>query len=292
MIERLKKLAGLLGLAGLSVLANASNQVLVPSDSYNDYLRLVGDRDPVTITDFSGPGTGRAVVEMILIHQALAEAEVNLDIEFVPADSSSEIMDALTEGRAIAAGNSYWLRELTPHFQSLHISTAVLSRGEFEVGFYVHPDAVVYGEDSVSTLRQISTRQWMEDWAKLEETGFEALVHWDSWPSQVADVRSGEISFLIAPFQQGEDMLLELDDRTLAPVPGIKLGLAGSRHMAVSREHPNGALFNSALQLGLLRLKEQGIVERAYIDAGFLQPAVDDWYRISISDNHSDWRIN
>lgn len=283
---------GLVGLVSLSVLASAGNQVLVPSDRYDDYQRFVGDRDPLTITDFSGPGAGRAVVEMILIQQALAEAEVNLDIEFVPTDSSAEIMAALTEGRAIAAGNSYWLGELTPHFGSVYISTAVLSRGEFEVGFYVHPDAVVYGDEPVSTLRQISTRQWMEDWAQLEETGFEALVHWDSWQSQVADVRSGKISFLIAPFQQGEDMLLELDDRTLAPVPGIKLGLAGSRHMAVSREHPNGSLFNSALQLGLLRLKEQGVVEQAYVDAGFLKPAVDDWYRISIPDSNTDWRVN
>ncbi|MEX1056687.1 MAG: hypothetical protein WED11_03050, partial [Natronospirillum sp.] len=125
-----------------------------------------------------------------------------------------------------------------------------------------------------------------------EETGFEALVHWDSWSSQVRAVRSGDISFLIAPFQSGDDMMLELDNRLLAPVPGVKVGLAGSRHMAVSRTHAEGRFFNAALQLGLLRLKEQGVVEQAYIDAGFIQPKVADWYRIRVAETHPDWQVN
>lgn len=80
-------------------------------------------------------------------------------------------------------------------------------------------------------------------------------------------------------------------NRQLAPVPGIKLGLQGSRHLAVSRHHPNGAFFNSALQLGLLRLKEQDRTEQAYIDAGFLQPEVAGWYRIEVGRSHGDWQF-
>lgn len=265
-------------------------QVLVPPDAYEGYQRFLGDRDPLTITEFSGPGSSRQVVEMILMHQAMAAAEVSIPFEFVPEPDADAIMQALVDGTAVASGTSYWLAELTPKYQSLQISTALLGRGEFDVGLYVHPDAVA-GIGSSATLRQISTREWQADWARLEKTGFEALVHWNSWANQVAAVRSGEVSFLIAPFQSGDDMMLELDGKMLAPVPGIKLGLAGSRHMAVSRQHAEGAFFNSALQLGLLRLKERGVVNQAYIEVGFLQPQVADWYRIPVAEKFPDWEI-
>ena len=282
----------LAGLCQLSLPAqSADNTVVVPPDAYSDYQRMVGDRDPLTIRDFSGPHSSREVVEMILLQQALPAAEVDLPVRFMPVGSSDAMIDALRSGRAVAAGTSFWLGELTPLHEDVRISTSIISRGQFEVGFYVHPDSVVLGDDSVSAMRQISTRDWQRGWRQLEDTGFEALVHWDAWPSQVAAVRSGEASFLIAPFQPNEHMMLELEDRQLAPVPGIKLGLQGSRHLAVSRHHANGAFFNSALQLGLLRLKEQGRTEQAYIDAGFLQPEVAGWYRIDVGGSHGDWQF-
>lgn len=282
----------LLCLLHLPVLAQANDYiVVVPSEAYGAYQRMVGDRDPVTINDFSGSHSSREVVEMILMQQALAAAEVVLPVRFMPVDSSDIMIQALRDGSAVAAGTSFWLGELTPLHEDVRISTSLISRGQYEVGFYVHPDSVVLGDESVSALRQISTRQWQQDWQRLEETGFEALIHWDAWPSQVAAVRSGEISFLIAPFQPNEHMMLELDDRQLAPVPGVKLGLQGSRHLAVSRHHPDGAFFNSALQLGLLRLKEEGRTEQAYIDAGFLHPQVADWYRIDVGSRHADWQF-
>ncbi len=289
---RLPLLALLLALIPLSASAQATeNTVVVPPDAYTDYHNMLGGRDPLDIEAFSGPHASREVVEMILLRQALAAAEVDLPVQFRPVSSSDAMIRALRSGEAVAVGTSFWLGELTPLHEDIRISTSMISRGQFEVGFYVHPDSVVLGDENVSSLRQISTREWQQDWQRLEETGFEALVHWDAWPSQVAAVRSGEVSFLIAPFQPNEHMMLELDDRQLAPVPGIKLGLQGSRHLAVSRHHPNGAFFNSALQLGLLRLKEQGRTEQAYIDAGFLQPQVADWYRIDVGRSHGDWQF-
>lgn len=45
--------------------------VLVPPDVWKDYQTLVNGRDPLTITEFSGPGRRRDVVEVILLQQAL-----------------------------------------------------------------------------------------------------------------------------------------------------------------------------------------------------------------------------
>ncbi|MFC3851814.1 hypothetical protein ACFOSD_04105 [Salinispirillum marinum] len=270
----------------------ADNVVLVSSNAFQDYERFLNGRDPVSITDFSGPYSRRDVVEMVLVKQALHLSGVAVPFTFAAEDDPDRIIEALRDGSALAAGNTFWLDHLTPHYDELRITTALINRGEFEVGFYVHPDAVVRENSDLRSRRQISTAQWKQDWDSLHSLGFDALLHWDTWPDQVNAVMTGDISFLLAPFQNGDDMVLQLGENRLVPIPGIKLGLIGSRHMAVSRAHPDGALFNSALQLGLLRLKREDRIRQAYLDSGFLHPGVTDWVLINAPGTNTAWQVN
>lgn len=270
----------------------ANNLVLVSSNAFQDYERFLNGRDPVSITDFSGPHARRDVVEMVLVQQALHLSGVHIPFTFAAEDNPDRIIAALRQGSALAAGNTFWLDHLTPHHDELRITTALVNRGEFEVGFYVHPDAVVRENSDLRSRRQISTAQWKRDWDSLHALGFDALLHWDTWPEQVDAVMSGQLSFLLAPFQNNDDMVLQLGEHSLVPIPGIKLGLIGSRHMAVSRAHPDGALFNSALQLGLLRLKNEDRIRQAYLNSGFLHAGVTDWVLINAPGSTSAWKIN
>lgn len=269
-------------------ISSEHNRILVSSAALADYHRFVADRDPLRITEFSG--SRRDVVEMVLLQQALALSGVHIAIQFEVENDPGQILQQLRQGSALAAGSTFWLDHLTPYHDDLRISTALVSRGEFEVGFYVHPDAVARENTDLRSLRSISTAQWKADWDTLQSIGFDALLHWDTWPAQVDAVMAGEVSFLLAPFASNEDMTLHLNDHTLVPIPGIKLGLIGSRHMAVSRAHPESALFNSALQLGLLRLKREGVVRQAYEESGFLHPAVGDWVLINAPGSSAAWR--
>ncbi|WLD58000.1 hypothetical protein NFC81_14985 [Salinispirillum sp. LH 10-3-1] len=280
----------------LSTAAANNNTILVPPDVLRDYRILVGDRDPLTITDYSGPGSRRDVVELILMQQAIAAAGVHFDLTFVEEADYAATLNALSNGSALASGTSAWLNDLSPRHQDIYITTALIGRGEFEAGFYVHPDNLTAltasNTQDVQQLTGISSRHWQADWNTLSGLQLDALLHSDTWPGMVDAVMNGGADFLLAPFQTSEAMQLSVDSGVLVPIPGIKLGLVGSRHMAISRRHAEGPFFNSVVHLGLLRLKKSGTVRQAYIDAGFLHPDVEDWTLITVEGGGSAWSMN
>lgn len=192
----------------------------------------------------------------------------------------------MSEGTAIASATSAWLNDLTSRWEELYITTAVIERGQFEAGFYTLADnseAMNARTDAeLRRLKAISSRNWVIDWETLNAFGAEELTHADTWGEMVEAVFSGQQDYLLAPFQQTERMQLQLEAGTLVPIPGVKIGLAGTRHFAISRAHPEGSYFNSSLHLGLMRLKKAGIVTRAYKDAGFINREVDDWRAVEV----------
>lgn len=277
----------------LSQAGESEHTLLVPSDVLADYHRWLGDRDPLTIENFSGPGARRDVVEVALVQQAIDASGASFDLRLEPEDRYDVILERLVDGTALATGTSAWLDDLMPRFRDIHITTALIGRGQFEAGFYVHPDNPVVqsvsDQSDLSALVGISSRAWQADWDTLSELDLHDLIHVDHWNDMVDAVVSHQADFLLAPFQATEGMVLSAGDAELVPIEGLKLGLVGSRHMAISRSHPDGGFFNSALQLGLLRLKEAGRVDQAYADAGFYHPEVEDWTLITVKGGASRW---
>lgn len=286
-MKSIKQLTTALGLAaclGMATLAQATMlaPVGVPDDVLADYRQLVGDRDPLTITDFSGPGSRRDVVEVILLQQAIAASGADIRVQLVTANFP-ESLEQVKRGELVALANSVWRNELTASWDELYITTALISRGEFEAGFYTSPSnrnaLAATNLDAVKQLSGVSSRSWTVDWDTLTGIDFARPVrHADSWGEMVELVSSGQVDFLLAPFQPTDGMVLDLgNNQRLVPIPNVKIGLAGSRHMAVSRRHADGNLFNAALHLGLLRLKREGIVLKAYQDSGFINRNASDW---------------
>lgn len=255
--------------------------VLVPPDVWSDYERLVDGRDPLSIRDYSGPGSRRDVVEVILLQQALARAGSRYELSFQVEADYSATLDALVRGAAVASATSAWLSDLIPIWNDIFITTAVIERGQFEAGFYTAPGnrqaLTAQNDEALRALRAVSSRYWEIDWETLNAFGAQQLTHAQNWGQMVEAVLSGEQDYLLAPFQQTENLALNLSEGTLMPIPGVKIGLAGTRHFAISRAHPAGRDFNTALHLGLLRLKKDGTVQRAYEDAGFINTEVANW---------------
>lgn len=96
----------------------------------------------------------------------------------------------------------------------------------------------------------------------------------------VRNVDQKRSDFLLAPFQPTKDMLLSVGDTLLKPIPGMKVGLVGSRHFAVSKHHPLGKAIFEALTKGLRILRSNGIIEKAYRESGFFNQTAMGWKRI------------
>ena len=78
------------------------------------------------------------------------------------------------------------------------------------------------------------------------------------------------VDFIMMPFHASISEIYKLDNIELKSVPDIALLLNDSRHFVVSKKHPLGREVFKALSDGLRQLREDGQIEKAYKEAGFM----------------------
>ncbi len=258
--------------------------IVLPTDVKADYEDYINGRDPLTITDYSGVGARRDVVEVVLIQQALHLGGIDWPIRFISADSHARIIKQILSGRAVLGGNSIWLDLLTDSKELLYVSDAIIENGQFEAGLYtIESNRVALKSRSLEEIRDliaVSSKAWTQDWQTLNTMKMKKLINTVKWSSMVKMVNIGRADFLLAPFQPTQDMSFEPVGVKLVPIPNIKISLFGTRHFAVSRRHPDGSRISKALDAGIAILKERGMVTQAYEDSGFFNIRVKDWKRL------------
>jgi len=257
--------------------------IVIPSDVKRDYDLFLDGRDPLDIKEFSGLGSRRDVVEVILLQQALVLGGLTDSIRFIVASSHARIIKQVHSGSAIMSGNSIWY-DLLNDRDLLYVSEAVIEKGQFEAGLYTilenQKALSVKSLKDVRELTAVSSKAWIIDWQTLNSMEMSSLINTVKWSSMVKMVGKGRADFLLAPFQPSTDLSFSPEGIHLIPVPNVKIGLQGTRHFAVSKRHPKGKEAIKALDAGILLLKEQGIVEKAYRDSGFFNKEVKDWKKI------------
>ncbi|MDD4732589.1 MAG: hypothetical protein PHX58_11715 [Desulfovibrio sp.] len=252
----------------------------VPPDVLQDYERFLKGRDPLQITDFSGPHSRRDVVEVILAQQALDRGGYTGEVELLRAPSYRRMLSELERGRAGLTGNTVWQRDLQNLHPAVLASEQLIADGRFQAGFYVTSDntralAVRMAHD-FQTLRGVTSQDWKPDWAALNSL-CPNVLHVNTWEDMLRVLARGRADVTLAPFSAAPDLGLQTQELRLVPIPGIKIVLQGSRHLAVSGTHPHGPQVLRALNRGLRILKQEGVVERAYRQCGFHNPAVAHW---------------
>lgn len=257
----------------------------VPTDVLRDYYAFMSGRDPAHVNDYSGPHSRRDVVEVLLTQQALALGGISAIIDFVPVPSYLRLRAEIQEGTIALSGTSMWMTDLVKDKSDFFISDATIADGEFEAGIYVSPNNTralsATTLERIQLLSAVSSRAWTPDWLTLKSLGLRDLQHVASWKTMVRMVAHERVDFLLAPFQPGQEMLLQVGKLSLTPIRGVKVGLRGSRHLAVSRRTPQCKKIFDALQKGLSILRERGTLKKAYEQSGFYSPNVKDWKRIN-----------
>lgn len=272
-------------LTGLAVSSQAQQPaeplpVAVPVDVIEDYERFLGPRDPLAISDFSGPFSRRDVVELILLQQALHLGGFGWPLTFIPETSYRRVIRQMAAGQLISTGASKWHLDLASAGDALLISDALVENGEFIVGIYTlatHRHIQQAEADQLRQWRIISNQHWRADVHTLQALGFRRITYGGDWPSMVRMLDAGRGELVLAPFPNRDDLSIEVNGSRLLPVEHIRVAISGSRHWAVSRKHPQGPAFFAALQRGLAQLRLQGVVERAYRQSGFFNAQTDQW---------------
>lgn len=255
--------------------------ITVDQDVYRDVMTFLDGRNPLQVFDFDSPHARRDVVDFVLIQQAVALGGIELDIRYVPGNYDARNIRSIANGMLLIGLDSFWYHELIKMQEQVFISQPLIRCGEYMAGLYtskINERAMsARNVEQVQQLSFVSNSAWAADWHTLTALQPKELVDEPSWSSQAKLVSRGWIDVMLAPFLRGNQFRFTGSGYDIVAIPGIKMMLHDSRHVAVSRMHPDGQIVFTALEHGLTQLRSQGLIEQAYRQAGFFNDAVADW---------------
>lgn len=255
-------------------------------NNYEAYLAFLDGRDPIKVSDFSGPHTRRSVVELVLLQQALKAGGLDTPVSFFFSPNYVRMINLVQTGDFVVAGNTAWHTDTNHLKEKLHFSPPVIRRGEYEAGIY----ALATNRKALASVRSlkdlqnhsiVSNKHWKVDWRTLNELGMTKLYNAPVWETIVGMVIGGRVDFILSPFSTEPDLSVTYQGAKLLPVPNLKIGLLGTRHYIVSQAHPNGELVFQALKQGLSQMRQDGRIVKAFREAGFFNERVRHWQKLN-----------
>lgn len=261
----------LLTLANISLAKEVT--IFIRDDVYEDYQEFLDGRDVLSIKNFSGKTIRRDVVDMILAQQALKLGGFPYNFNYFSGKVNFRNTKMLQQGKLLISFDSYWYSDAIALEEHVYISKPVIRKGEYTAGIYTSVDNKPVL--AVKTLKQlqafsaVSTPKWRSDWRTLKKLHLKKLVREDEWLSMARMVNLGWVDFMLMPFHSTADKSYSLDKIHLIPVPGVAIMLDDSRHYVISKKHPLGEKAFRAIRLGLIKLREEHKISKAYRQAGF-----------------------
>lgn len=268
-----------------AVSQSESIAIYLRDDVYNDYKRFLAGKKPIQVKDFNTQFIRRDVVDMIIAQQALHLGGFTKNFDYQVGKINFRNTRLLEKGELLISFDSYWYEDTKSLNDEVYISDPVIRKGEYFAGIFASPDnKAVFKIKKLSdfnTLTSVSTPRWRTDWHTLSQLPLKELIREDEWLSQVRMVSMQWVDFMLMPLMPEMNNEYVLEGIKLTAVPDTLVLLDDSRHFVVSKLHPDGLRAFKALQKGLKILREQGAIEKAYRQAGFI-PQLNDQVIINL----------
>lgn len=249
-------------------------------DSYRAMLSQ-SNLDPLEIKSFDN-GPRRAEVELVLAVQAIALGGLEPTVSFQTTPNVGRETHEVAAGRALIASQAYNRATFeTPQYvDSVYRSSPFIRLGEFQKGFYAPAGHPIHKARTVAELNAYTGAiglHWNQDAETLVALGITNFIRTPLFESIPEMIKSGRADYVPLAFTNNENMQIVFGDQTFVPVPGLKFALLETRHLMVSRNHPDGERVFEALERGLATMRQRGTITRAYRECGFIQPKTDSW---------------
>ncbi|AIY67210.1 hypothetical protein [Pseudoalteromonas piratica] len=258
--------------------------ITVETDIYF-YAKEIIDKQPILeITDYSGKNAQRDVVEFILVQQALLLGGADIKFNFIYGNYDARNLKLLNEGLLLLSFDSLWLSATEQYQDNLYISEPVIAKGEYFAGIFTAESNLKRFSNntfSINDLSMVSSKDWHVDWITLQALMPKKLIHESDWIVMAKMVSRGWVDGMLAPFKKQKNFSYIGPDYKIVAIPNVKVALEDSRHFVVSKNHPLGKETFEALQRGLKILRQRGLIEKAYRQAGFINDDVSNWRTIS-----------
>lgn len=295
---KLKTVVLFTALMTYSFLASAENITITAGvpinwDRLEHYYAATKDKGCEKVDSYALPGASRGLSEMLLICQALHLGGITPVFEFQKFNTYARLLRQVSNGELLLMMESVWKRDADP--SKVFISDPILRTGEFEVGLFTMPGNTellkVRTVEELRKFKAVTNKNWAVDWETLTFMGIEK-INTPMYPLMFKMVEAGRADFMLEAFSVLPDMSQTTEGIKLIPVPNIKIGLKGSRHIVINKELPNGQKVFDALQVGLKILRENGAITKAYQESGFLHEKVRDWNKLCCEDEAAETSVD
>lgn len=220
----------------------------------------------------------RTSVEFVIVCRAirLGGLEATYSIQNYP--NSARTLTELKKGTFMIMVDLPWGKYSKD--ENVYQSSAVLQFGDFIKGVYTRPDhTALLKVKTVEELREytaVTSKTWFYDWDALERLKVKKVAV-PRYRQMGKMVENGRADFLIAEFPGANDLSQYINGMRFIPVPGVKIALLGSRHVAVSKQFSHSRQVFEAVEAGLKIMDQRGLIKKAYRNIGFFNPKVEDW---------------
>jgi len=220
----------------------------------------------------------RTTLEFVIVCRAIRIGGLEATYSFKNYPNSARTISEMKKGSFMIMVDLPW--EKYGQDENLYQSTAVLQVGDFVKGIYTRPDHTallkVKTLEELRNFTAVTNKIWFYDWDALERMNVKKF----SVPRYVQMgrvVQVGRADYFVGEFPGAGDLSQYVEGVRFIPVPGVKIALAGSRHAAVSKRFPHSKAVFDALQVGLKKMHDRGLIKKGYRTAGFFNPLVEDW---------------
>lgn len=234
------------------------------------------------IRNYGSPHATRATIDLVLQLQALLAAGQHFEWELRESADNAGAKHEVAQGYADLCGETVWDVEVD---SGAWIATSpLILHGQFEKGIYTLPasDRVrqVASLDDLRRFVGVTVASWKVDVRTLRAMRLERIEQVFKGEHLFSALAQGRADFTLLEFAATPDMSVTNGGVKLVPVSGCKVPLPGSRSWVVSKRSPHAERLAAALERGLLLLRNEGRIERAFRESGFFHPRVVEWKRL------------
>ena len=237
------------------------------------------------IGSYKNANAVRPAVDLLLELQALKAGGLDFDFELVRKLTYELAKVEVIEGRAELTAETVWDDEIAANARSLLKTEAIIRNGEFVKGIYGLPtNAQLLKLSSLDELRDhvgAVVSNWALDAKTMEGLQLKGLKKAIKPEFVFAMIQKQQADFMLGEFSPAPDMGISSGGVKLVPVPNCKVAIMGSRSWIVSGASPLAETILGALARGIKILRDNGTIERAYMESGFFNPRVADWKRLN-----------
>lgn len=188
-------------------------------------------------------------------------------------------------GKVVMLANEIWQTDFD---SSLYKSSVIFKSGDFLKVIFGRKDnerlMAVKNLHDLKGLSAITGHDWTIDITTLNNMGILQLHTVANYDLQLKMVKARRVDFGLLELSSLENSGKKLDE-DLGILPGILIGLKGTRHFMVSKLHPDGKRVFQGLEKGIKILQAQGVIKKAMDQAGVYNDQIAGWKKIYPEEN-------